>query len=98
MSAIEKEGIHQLFEDLQAQGGVWEVRMAIFEIAGKKCFDLLQSGHKEIVLKVNSHRTDWIRAKMSFAVVTAGPVVSGAGVFSAERPLRTGPDARREEL
>ncbi len=52
MSAVESLGFHQLFADLQDQGGDSEVRISIFEIAGNKCFDLLQGGHKQIVLKV----------------------------------------------
>jgi hypothetical protein len=54
MSAIEREGLHHLFELLAEQGGDALVRIAIFEISGKKCFDLLQNGHREVLLKVRS--------------------------------------------
>eukprot|EP00873_Tetraselmis_striata_P007067 jgi/Tetstr1/427331/TSEL_017499.t2 len=51
MSAIEQAGLHHLFALLAQQGGRSEVRIAIFEIAGKRCVDLLQGGRREVLLK-----------------------------------------------
>uniref|UniRef100_A0A061RIY0 Kinesin motor domain n=1 Tax=Tetraselmis sp. GSL018 TaxID=582737 RepID=A0A061RIY0_9CHLO len=51
MSTIEKDGLRHLYGELESQGPCTEVRIAVFEISGKKCYDLLQQGHREIFLK-----------------------------------------------
>jgi kinesin family protein 2/24 len=55
MSSIEELGVLQLFEHTVAaskrEGTPVRVRVAFFEITGKKCFDLLHHKRREIFLK-----------------------------------------------
>ena len=50
MSSLEERAVVQMFHELEGGAGA-RVTVAIFEIAGKRCVDLLQAGQREVQLK-----------------------------------------------